>query len=84
MNDNDFIGGILITLLIFGIVEFGAWAEGYTRDDILYVHIAQAIEVCKDNGGLRKIEGESIGAHEFICHNGAVFTYKKQPKTVDE
>ena len=84
MNDNDFFIGMLIVLLIFGVVELTALMEGSTRDDIRIEHITQAFEVCEPNGGLLKIEGESIGAHEFICDNGAVFTYVLPKKDTEQ
>lgn len=79
-NDGDLVAGVAVVLFIFGMIEVFGMINGHTRDDIEYKHIAQALEVCEGNGGLRKIEGETLGPHEFICHNGAVFTYKT-PKT---
>lgn len=80
MNDSNFLKGMIATLLIFGFIEMMAWMEGSTRDDIRIEHITQAFGVCKDNDGLLKIEGESIGGHKFICNNGAVFIYRPPKK----
>ena len=81
MNDESGIFlGIAITIFIFGLVEIVGIINGAARDDIYYKHITQAQEVCENNGGLYKIDGNSIHAHEFICNNSAVFMYTL-PKT---
>lgn len=81
MNDSDFLKGMIATLLIFGFIEMLALPEGSTRAYALAIeHITQAFKVCEDNDGLLKIEGESIGMHEFICNNGAIFITSAQER----
>jgi len=80
MKDSNETITALAILAIFGLGELASLAIG-GRDDIQAYHIEQAYEVCASNDGLKKIEGEFFTPHEFICNNGAVFTY--QP-TLDE
>lgn len=81
MNDGSgFLQGMFITILVFILIEL-IGVKGMNRDDIRMYHIEQALEVCETNEGLYRIEGETLFYHEFICNNGAVFTYKRPAKT---
>lgn len=50
--------GMYVIVFIFGAVEWITWMTGSGCDDVFNRHIVQAQEVCEDNGGLCKIEGE--------------------------
>lgn len=81
MKDSNEFFTILIILVMFGLYELAGLGIG-GRDDIQAYHIEQAYEVCANNDGLKKIEGESFTPHEFICNNGAVFVYEPEERTI--
>lgn len=73
-EENIFLG-VFVALAFICLINFPAWVLDESNDDIYMHHIEQGMEVCEQNGGLAKIEGETFSQHLLICDNGAVFTY---------
>jgi len=82
-EENHIFLGMFIAIMFIGMANLPALVQDNSNDDIYMRHIEQGMEVCEQNGGLVKIEGQTFSQHLLICENGAIFKYVP-PKIVND